>query len=126
LRTCGGRCVDNDQIELPLLCCSQPFRQSPLREKFNVRKITLAAICPDNCAFLLVEIEQRSPQPDSHRQIDGDGRLADPAFLRDESYFLQNCDPVSNAMFQVCTPAQLTYCCLDVKMAKRIGRITVR
>ena len=46
LGACSGRCVDNYQVELPLLRRFERFRESSLREKFYVGRFALPADQP--------------------------------------------------------------------------------
>jgi hypothetical protein len=93
LGTCGWRCVDNYQIELPLLCRFERFGESPLREEFDMGRFTFPSISPYDGAFLLVEIEQGGLQSGCNGQIDSDGSFANTAFLRNKGYFLHNRNP---------------------------------
>ena len=80
-------------------------------------RLALATICPNNGAFLLVEIEQNGRDTGGNGQIHGNRGFSDAALLCDESYGLQGYNPSYVQSFRC---AHLKSCRIASVMSMRI------
>jgi hypothetical protein len=95
LRACGGRRVDDDEVEALRFGCPDGIGKSSLGQKFNVWRIELAVVAPGNGALLGIKIEQTDLKAlaRGYGQVYGYDCFPEAAFLSDDGYLLHNCNP---------------------------------